>query len=207
MNGASTACDDMNLQSEGLKITLNRISELKLCQGVQDSDLQRFADFPKVDCKYFREVQKGSFSSTVRNVACQVVAVKAGMCASCQNVRKCLIAKKLRDKVQSFRHSKSRLRHAVKIQRVKIKNLQTDLANIRKKLKDADVTVSDPLHASLAQLCEETVKGNDFLQLFWAEQKKMFSTAKTGMAMYFIAYLQCSTRSKTRFAFVSFPTF
>lgn len=183
---------DTDIETDGLRNTLLTISQRTFCPGVQEADLQTFAGFWQPGCTYFREISQTV--STIRSVKCKIFGKGNAFCTSCSLAKRAVLRKKLRLKLsfkKDMHHNTplgkvahSRLVSAIKLQRKSVKKLQQELKVVKEKLKKADIPLDDSLHKALHEICEDhATKGNSFLSLFWTEQKKLFNTAKTGIAL------------------------
>lgn len=78
------------------------------------------------------------------------------------------------------RISKQRVANALKLERLQKAKVTKQLQDIRKKLTQEAVEVSNDAHKRLSDIME-TSKKDSFTQLFWKEQQKAFSCKSGGM--------------------------
>ncbi len=186
----SITINDIQLQrinftlNDGIKSLLKKVEELKPCDGIQNNDLQEYADLQGTD--HFRSIQRNSdgMKSVVRSNNCHghVRSSRSDVCQSCRKTKQILTKRKRR--TQNNAHTikaqtplaklaKKRLIQELKTQRLENKELQKQLKDFKKRLEKETVTVTEDMHDSLVEVLENNEVG-DFAKLFWMEQKKNF---------------------------------
>lgn len=115
------------------------------------------------------------------------------ICMDCKYVRTLLLRKHKRRIVAAKRGikkntplhtvSKLRIRKALKLIRKKARDSERKLKEIQAKLTQNEdmINVSKEAHDDLFQSMEKSCPANDFVKLFWSEQKKAFNRRNGGM--------------------------
>ena len=169
------------------------IHSLPVAQQFSLKDLQFLAPLPVVSIgTYYRHVvcylSDGHIRhfSTVRSSNYLGKSESKGACANCKYVQTLLRKKeKMEKSAQKPNTSKIPLQTLAK-QRLVVafqekRNTEARQGAMLKKISEESVPVSDSLHSSLKDVFEEEDLTNPFMKLFWAQQKKAFSTQKGGM--------------------------
>ena len=184
---------------------LNQISSYKICEGVSNDNgsclkhtiLKKNVPFtfggsdtdsddasmknPFIDCKEYK-----------RDPYCQVLVEDGGGCEECQDAQK--IIERLNAK-RATKHKTpakpkapvssthpTRIKLALQEQRLKVKQLEEQLIEMREELYKSSIVVDDSLDKDILTIMSEQGRElTPFMQLFWQEQKKAFERSPNGV--------------------------
>ena len=127
-----------------------------------------------------------------RDQYCEVLVANGSKCEECLDARNIidrLNAKKeaklktpAKPKAPVSATHPSRLKLTLQEQRLKVKQLEDQLAEMREELHKSSVPVDDTLDKDILKIMSDQGREmTPFMQLFWQEQKKAFSRSATGV--------------------------
>jgi hypothetical protein len=190
--------EKVSVEKKRLNKLIMELSELRVCNGICDAELQQFV--PVSECRskaFYRQIGNvwldGDFQirSFIMTQQCRRLIPEGDvMCKSCKRIKYQLLRKKRRRRVAENGEIKSKtplsslakssLKRALLRVRNEAKILKNDLRRIRKKIEQESVPISDEMHSSLLSVMEDK-KMNTFVRLFWGEQQKSFQRNSKGM--------------------------
>lgn len=187
------------VETQGLKVVLHALESIKLCCGVTCDELQQYALIRSSGAtnkeNYHREVHTlgtGMSASAVFSDNCLLAAKTDAICPECNKVKRLLLKKQERATVVKPIHpftSFSKLQPQAVLSLLKTARKENAglKLQLQKKLAEASAAVDN----ARKELCEARNtqntfpavinNENEFIKLFWEEQKKAFNTNKGGM--------------------------